>query len=883
MRNTIIVSVLLFIAVVVASVFYFGDLNKEKKEAVRPIQHLPADTYLITSFVNDASTDKTFMDFEIFEAMLGKQQMDQLNHLKNHVLRSQNLDEYINGNDVFISLHPGKESVSTLFSVPSQTKLKQAEVDQGMLTISSKYKVTTQDTAGIRIYQFLKTEKDTVERDNKLTDSIFYVSYLENIFFASFDKELLFKINDRKTPKLNEEQLTFFNEHNNRNAPFTVYLPQQNMPAFVAAFKENRAGDFLRQFINLKGQTVWNINYKNDALMLTGESELVDTEKEYIALFANQQKSTQRLYNYFPSNSMIFIEYSFSDASTWFSDLSRWQSTQDNFKQLQGQETQLKKEKEGMLDAFRNNLAGNFAVVEQTNSDYLGFVSLKDSTVLDSTLSDFAESVGDSIYRFRYANMPYRFFGDGLKAFSRPYFILIDDLLVMANHQSTLTQYRRKWNRRDLLVGELGFKNYEQIQGNEANVTFFLNSGNAKNFLQNVLNDKYSRNFRNDEEYGYQEFYSWSLQLSGNGGNFLSRFYAIYKSKNRLGENAEWEYKLGSRLINGPYVFEYADTSQMIIAQEQDHTLHAIHPSGTKQWSTLVAGRLVGGIQQLKDRSLLAVTDRRRLYRMDTEGKNLSGFSTSLPAEPTGKPIVVDWDGQERIIIPASSRLLAYDMDGGSITGWDNVQVEGEILGSPQLLDNQIVVQTSYGRIYFFDATGNEAKQIDLEGDVNFVSPLAVLNRDNRYIFYAVDDAGQVHEIQGDGTTKVVTEGTWRSGFKVYVENIQGNSTPEMLITDGNVLQVYELADPLRAVFDYTFSQNIADEPLFFPAPGGMKQLGIAVQGNNLIYVFNSDGGVLEGFPLEAQPLFYYGKINYNTGNYLISTKRDFKLYAYRH
>ncbi|WP_156309354.1 outer membrane protein assembly factor BamB family protein [Sphingobacterium endophyticum] len=882
MRNTIIVSVLLFIAVVVASVFYFGDLNKEQHEYVGPAQHLPEDTYLIASFLNDATTDNIFKDFEIFEAMLGKHGMQKLKQLKQNLLRNKELTPLVGGAEILMSFHPEKEGMSTLFSIHSKEKVDQAILDQTFLTLSKKYKVNTQDTAGIRIYQFSNLEADTLSKDKKNVDSLFYVSFHDDIFFSSFNKSLLVKVSDKKTEKLKKDQVSFFNEHNNRNAPFTIYIPQQNLTQFISVFKQSKPGDFLKQFVGLKGETVWNINFKQDALMLTGESQLKEKDKEYISLFSNQSKTTQRLYNYFPSSTMMYVEYSFSDSKTWFEELNLWQSKQDNYKQLQGQATEINKNKEGLLLDFQSTLAGNFAVAEQTNSDYLGFITIQDSSKFEEILGNIAEHVGDSTYRFRFANIPYRYFGEGLKAFSRPYFVRINDMLVMANQQSTIQEYIRKWKNKDLLVASLGFKNYDQIQGNEANVTFFINTKNGGNFINNTLKSEFSKKFRDEEEYGYQDFYSWSLQLSGNGGNFLSRFYGIYKSKSRLGVTPEWTYEMGSRLINGPYLFEQSDTSQFIMVQEQDHTVHAIHPSGAKLWSTLFSGRIVGGVKQLADRSLLLVTDRRRLYRFDTSGKTLKGFSTSVTSEPVASPTVAEWDGQQIILIPGKNRIMAYDMEGGPVSGWDQAEVEGDILGPISFVNNQAVVSTSFGRVYFFDQSGSKTKEIDIEGDVTFESPLGVTLRDNEYIFYATDSDGKLHQIKSDGSNKVVFEGEWNKGYKAYFENINGSTTPELITFDGSYMQVFELGDTPKQLYDYNFTQKIDSAPNFFPVNSSLFQLGITDQ-ENLIYLFAENGSLVDGFPVEGLPLFYYGKINYNSGNYLLTTKRDFKIYAFRH
>src|SRR5690606_38668550 len=94
---------------------------------------------------------------------------------------------------------------------------------------------------------------------------------------------------------------------------------------------------------------------------------------------------------------------------------------------------------------------------------------------------------------------------------------------------------------------------------------------------------------------------------------------------------ADWSYKMNSRLINGPYVFNQSDSSNFIFLQEQDHTVHSLSTSGKKLWSSLFSGRIIGNVKQLEDGSLLLVTDRQRLYRFGADGQAYPGFSLSLP------------------------------------------------------------------------------------------------------------------------------------------------------------------------------------------------------------------------------------------------------------
>src|SRR5690606_41948950 len=105
-------------------------------------------------------------------------------------------------------------------------------------------------------------------------------------------------------------------------------------------------------------------------------------------------------------------------------------------------------------------------------------------------------------------------------------------------------------------------------------------------FPYTTLFRSFRESFRDKKDFGYQDFYSWSIQIAGNNGHFQSSIYGVYKSKNALGSVADWTYEFDHRPITAPQVFEHSDTSQFILMQEQDHTVHAISLAGSRLWST---------------------------------------------------------------------------------------------------------------------------------------------------------------------------------------------------------------------------------------------------------------------------------------------------------
>lgn len=873
MRNTIITTILLFVAIIGASLYYFTNLEGEKKETLRPLTFLPKETFLIATFQNDVTTDNIFKDFEIFEAMVGRQEFEQWQTLKTKLLRHADIQPYVNGIDQYVSFHPEKETITTLFTIPTSLYIDPAKITSFIEKAASAYTVIQKDTLENRIYSL----------DKGIKDSIFHIVYHENIFFASFSDSLLYTVMDKHVPKLGKDEIDYFVKNNSRNSPLSIYFVHDQIPRIAEHLMRRKTGDFINLFDELDGQSAWNLSFKNDALILSGESETAQRKENYIELFSNQHKTSQTLYNYFPENTASYLSFAISDSDNFRKDLLALLKRREELAQLQAQFTEIKRNKDiSFEEDIRPIFGQEFALVEQSNQTDLAFISIADSTKLDAFIASMATSVSDSIYRLDHSNIPFALYGDPLKSFTRPYILRVENILVLANYQSLLTEYRRDWKNVNLLTNTLGFKNSERIQGNEANITCFLRTGTSSSIISNMLKATYRKNFRDKDDFGYQDFYSWSIQIAGNNGNFQSNIYGVYKSKNALGAAADWMYEFNNRPITAPQVFEHSDTSQFIFIQEQDHTVHAINPSGKKLWSTVFHGRVVGEAQQLDDRSIVLVTDRNRLYRFDPDGHSLPGFSLGMDSEPTYSPTIGNMGGEQLIFIPAGRKLLVYTSGGKKVESWGDKNLDGKILFDIKVHGNQVFVGTENGHFYQFDAQGNLLKE-EVIADSQFKNPIAITRLEqSQHAVYAVDTA-QVSftmDFKEEPKTYKLEQGANGSSIS-YFPNTEGTAYRMAIINQKHLL-TKNIQDS-SALFDFTFTQEITDRPQYFVDGSNSFLLGIASRKNNLVYLFDEKGSIRDGFPIEAQPNFYYGKIDYNSATYLLCVRRDRKLYAFRH
>lgn len=878
MRNTIIVTVLLFIAVVAASIYYFSDSSSKQETATKTLQYLPADTYFIAAFRNNETTDTIFQNFELFEAIQGKQDFDNLKTIKQDFLSAASIKGKVQDVEVILSYHPTKSGIASLYTVGLNEKINDKTLEALFQGVDKKYKKNQTDTLGHRIYSF----------DKGIKDSVLFCTLHENILFAGYNPSIIHQVIDKSVKKLDHKQIEFFISQNSKNTPLSLYFSNNQIAALAKKIMRSKFGMYLNQIDSLQGSTAWNLNFKDDALIFKGETQLNLNQHNYLQLFAHQSPQVQTLANFLPKNTSSYINYSLSDINSFhrsLSDLFTYRKEADKIKSHQKLI-----ENEGKV-IFQTDILplwnDEFAIAELDNENILGLVSLADSSKFIETSKKISRNQGDDIYQFDYSNILYSSFGDPFKSFQRPYFTRIGKVLVVANQTGVLRKYRQAYFDNQMMSGTAIFKNHSAIQSNRANVTFYIEPETAKNTIINNLKSEYAKNFRDKELFGYQNFYSTSLQVSGNAGGFISGFYALYKSKNRFGGTAAWTFQMNSKLINNPWVFNQTENSKFILVQEQDHTVYALSPSGKELWKTLFQGEILGQPIQLQDRSILLNT-RSRLYRFSPDGKLIPGFSVGLPSNASAGLTLTNFNNEKRIYIPCSNQIAVYDLTGKKIEDWKNPSLDSKILFDLKAAtianQNFIIAGTSQGSVYFFNEAGTliRKEELNVNGQTlrNPIGLITTSDMKNSFVIVP-KDKGEVIKVPFEGDPIKLKIGDWGTNFTFNFEDVSGSADKDYVVLSDNNLSVYNQKDSTK-YFAYKFVDDVSNRPLFFKVTNNNDLVAVGTD-NRMIYIFNEDGLVRNGFPVEGMSKFYFGPIDFgNNSSYLISSKRDHKIYVYK-
>ncbi|WP_169719442.1 PQQ-binding-like beta-propeller repeat protein [Olivibacter sitiensis] len=879
MKKLIIVTSILFIAVIAAAVFYFSNIHKDNRDQGKLLNHIPEDALFISSFQNDKSFFDIFSDYEAVNSLLGKENENRLSYLYEHFLQSDAFGELLARQRIYLSFHPQSgDSLDWLISIPFAQKTSTKEATS-LLT---------------KIENISLSDVDSIPNCFNVTLKNFggdlYIGFRQDAAVLSFSKELVVASLDENAAHLSPHLVEKIQTNRQKAASnlLTLYLNQGQLLPTIQQMMSRKTGNVLNILKGWKGMTSLNLNYKSDAIMFSGPSDLDSARNMYLGLFAQQQAVPQTIKRAAPENTASFVSFALSDYTLFHAGLVQLLK---NRKQLDGMNQQFAhirtNQKVDIDSTFIPLWDNEFAYLELNTREQIGILKIKDRATFDSIIPHLSTSLQDSIYRMDNSNLLYYSFGDPLVDFQRPYFIVLDDYYICANTQSTLQHYRQNYRQHKLLGTMAEYIEFDNMQAHKANISFFLHNANAGNNLRRNLKSNVFKRYDNEDDYGFKRFYGLSIQLSGYNGAFFTNLYAKYIPSDQQAKKTVWDFNVNGPLSVPPAVLQYNDTSKFILAQTDNGQLYALNNNGKQLWRATLSGPALGQIQQLADRSIV-LTTKEKLYRFWADGKPLPGFPVELkPAASYGATIVEQ--GEElRIYIPAGEHILAYDGKGQTLDGWRDKTVSGNILfdlKTATLADvKYVIAMTDIGKAYFFNFNGGLVGLNEDATGAHFNNRFGLELVDNdpsRSRVITSDTSGNIKSFFFDNKQLRKRIASWGSTHFFDAQNIAGDSIPEFVVLDRRHLYVYNNADS-SLIYDHSFNQDITDRPQFFAQNNKRQLVGIASGSERLLYLFEEDGSPVKGFPVNGLPNFYFGRLKNDGGRYLLCATNERTLSAYR-
>lgn len=515
MRNIIATLVLLIIAVMI-SVLYFNNLNSPGKQSGKVMGNIPADAALIFEYKNDQGFYDIFKNNALLNTLIGEQKSAELKDLKANILDNQLLNPLFNGQSLFISIHPQKDSTDIDFLITtSATANIGDELDQIAKKPNSKALIHQMEISGKKGYNIYLSN---------IKRRFFLIANYDNTFSGSFSKSLV----EAAAKYRNEQHDKFFvqlSDQQNSTSIANLYINYKQLsPLFDQLFKSKNS-DIFRSFRLLSAIGAFSLNYKSDALMFNGISHVQEQgTKSYLNIFRYQQPTPNKLKSIFPATTAYSLNFSVSDPVKFENDLFQFQTNAGVSEERKTILARIKKETSINLDTEFMNLLGNeFAVITTRYQEKIALVQVKNGLNLRPFMVNISNMVNDDMGQFNYDKLPYFLLGDAFNVFRKPYFMIADNYLFICNSQSGLREYYNNYTKGNFISKTDEFIRFDNLQAERSNVSFFINFKNAVQILKSGLKLQYAKAFE-DKKSGWNDYYGAGYQFTSSEKDFYTNF-----------------------------------------------------------------------------------------------------------------------------------------------------------------------------------------------------------------------------------------------------------------------------------------------------------------------------------------------------------------------
>jgi hypothetical protein len=503
-------------AVIAITVVYFKNLNTPSLHTSQTMGTIPDNAALVFEFNNDDGFYDIFKGNTLFAAVIGKQQLTELDTLRSQLLESPALQKSFNAQNTFVSIHPLKDhTLALLVTIAAKKDFNPEDIiklpgqsNKGLLVSA----ITIDGKKGYTIYS------------GALKKRFYLINKEDGIFTGSFSKELI-EQSARYIPNKDKKQFLKLPDQQNSNSLANLYINYDRLnPLFDVLFK-NKNTDIFKSFKLLPALAALNLNFKSDALLFTGFSDIErDQPAGYLNLFANQQPVVNKLKDIFPSTTAYSMSFAVSDPKKFKADLSDWhikaklQHEKDSIFNKVKTETGI-----NLITEFNQVLSNEFAVVTTRYMEKYAIIALTDGAAFKPVMRNISRMTTDEIGQVNYNKLPYFLLGDAFNMFNHPWFMVVDNYLVLANTESELKSYSDTYSNHKYQSKLPQYKRFNNLVAERSNVAWYINFKNSQPTLKRDLSAGFYHDFENNKT-GWGNFYAASYQLIASGKNFYTSF-----------------------------------------------------------------------------------------------------------------------------------------------------------------------------------------------------------------------------------------------------------------------------------------------------------------------------------------------------------------------
>ncbi len=905
---------ILLIAAVITGFLWFQSRNLANNDA-RPL--LPASTAVFVEFnsfpslVSDLQSNNDIWK-ELSSSGVFEESHFSIRYLDSLIKEDSQVREFLEKKFcVSFSLKANK-TTGILFLLPQSIRMQERQMLKFCEKHLKEFRFNKRRFEGGNIYDL--TWKGAAGIQN------FSFTLLKGVLVGSFSSELVEEtvrqVNNEKN-NISQPEFELITKTIGNKVPVNVFVNYENAENLYKNLLDPSYVKQLSEASNFASWGAMDAEIFSDKIILNGFTSLKDSAYQELSIFSKQEPIEFNSPGFLPDAVSNFKLYGFSDKERFFKRLSLYMENDKDSKEILKQKTGLLKEYGIDLDKSFFEMIGDeygFAEIQSGRASYpFFFMELKSQSLAEQLfrdwLTNWALKNGRSprelmmdykidnnnsitVYKLVMGGIPSMVFGPAFKSPGNDYFAFINNYIVFANSYNSLKEFIYKVVLGNTLSSGLSYSSLGENILSRSNLYVYAKpsslmeskgdffTGPAKEVI-NKLNESISK------------FNAISLQYSSADELIYNRLFISYSGVSNASVNTVWKSRIDTVASFKPsIVLNHVTGEKEIFIQDEKNQVYLISNAGLILWKQKLDGPVKSDIYQVdyyKNGKLqLLFSTRNKIYMIDRNGNPVEKYPVEIRSPATAGIAVFDYDkdGSIRICVPCEDRkIYMYDKDGKIITGWQSERTDNEVLQPLQHFrvgKKDYIVAIDKFKFYILDRKGNNrvsAKQyFTVSENNNFY--LDVSRGEGLARMVTTDTSGSIMRVYFSGKVEKILERKLDPKHYFVFNDLDGDNKGEFITSSENNLIV--LNSKLEDNFKIELPDKISYKPVIYKFSNTDNKIGIVLGFKGNIYLYNNNGTLYNGFPLEGASPFSISSFPELSGrfNMIVGTKNNF-LYNY--
>ena len=777
--------------------------------------------------------------------------------------------------------------------------LKEFQYNKRRYEGSSIYDLSWKDTSGLRNFSFVT---------------------LKGVIIGSFAPELVEEVVKPINPEEKSTRLAEFTKIQKtigEKVPLNIFVNYGKAEGIFRSILDPKHSNQFVGLLNFASWGTFDVDVLTDKLVMNGFTSFNDSLSQELKLFYKQEPIGFGCPAFLPEAVGFFKVYGFSDKELYFEQLSGFLQNDPGSKELIARKNSLLKDFGIDLDkGFSEMISDEYGYAAMQSGRALNpffFMELKSQSLAEQQFVDWmrvwaqkngrnpSELMMDykidnnntlTVYKLPLGGIPSMVFGSRFKSPGNDYFTFINNYLVFASSYNSIKEFIYKVVLGNTLASGPSYTSVGENISSRSNLYLYAKPAVLVEGSEEMISEPI-RDVLSKGKESLSKFTSVSLQYSA-ADELLYNHLFINFSKDFSGTvNTVWKSRIDSTTAFKPaIVVNHLTGEKEIIIQDQMNQIYLLSNAGLILWKQMLDGPLLSEVYQVdyykngKFQFLFSTRD--RIYLLDRNGNPVEKYPVELRSPATAGISVFDYDkdGSIRICVPGEDRkIYMYDKDGKVIPGWQPKPTDNRVLQPVQHFrvgSKDYIVAIDRFKFYILDRKGSNRVAVKqyFQVSANNGFYLDVSRGDQLARLVTTDTSGNIMRVYFSGKVEKIHDRRIDPGHYFIFADLDGDQKGEYLTVFDSTLHV--LNPFMEESFRLEFGEAISFRPIVYKFSSKDNKIGIVLRSSGNIYLYNNNGTLYNGFPLEGSAPFSISSFPELNGrfNMIVGTRNNF-LYNY--